>query len=119
MQKTKKKIVRVQVRGKMDNLYSENQSCQYENLNSIVVPVLADGRPVPIPTKNAGDQIETSARLDKRKLFVLTRLLTEFSNFERRCEFRGRVNCTGVEFQQHSTITTALLLLSCSRSRPF
>lgn len=29
-----------------------NQSCQYEKLfpNSIVVPVLADGRPVPIPT---------------------------------------------------------------------
>lgn len=32
---------------KMDNLYSRNQSCQYEKIfpNSIVVPVLADGRP--------------------------------------------------------------------------
>lgn len=37
----------------MDNLYTRNQSCQYEKIfpNSIVVPVLADGRAVPIPTK--------------------------------------------------------------------
>lgn len=38
----------------MDNLYNSwNRSCQYEKIspNSIVVPVLADGRPIPIPTK--------------------------------------------------------------------
>ncbi|VVC38625.1 Hypothetical protein CINCED_3A016618 [Cinara cedri] len=58
----------------MDNLYrSWNQSCQYEKIspNSIVVPVLADGRPGPIPTK-----CTTDCRLTER-MYELNNNLTK------------------------------------------